>query len=231
MKTPRTKRLLTFCLAAAVLAQAGVLKAAPDLSGTWIMMRAEAFERPQLSPLGEQLKANYDFAHDDPALQCIAASWTRVYSNPNTPIEITQHEDRIEIAFELFDIRRTIPLVDPLEPTMPDDWSTNQGENLGKNVGWYENDTLVVYSNQYGDKPRVLSTIREWAGVHQSALISAQERYRITDEGLLQIEIIHFDPLMYREPLKVTYLLDPETEWQVGHYGCEPEAAALNQIH
>lgn len=77
--------------------------AAPDLSGVWILYRAEQFGRPKLTEVGQKAKETYDFRVSDPALKCIPASWTGVYSNPNTPLEFSQHQDRIDVRYELFD--------------------------------------------------------------------------------------------------------------------------------
>lgn len=202
--------------------------AQPDLNGTWILFGGEGFAAPDRTPLNTELQANYDFAHDDPSLHCIPASWTRVYSNPNTPLEIIQHADQVEIRFELFDIRRTIPLIEPGEAPVfqPADPAN---PTLGENVGWYEGDELVVMSRGYGDEYRVLTTIRGWAGLHQSPLMVTEERYRRGDDELL-LDITHFDPLMYRTPLTVNYGLDAEYEWTVAPYNCEPEDAAVNSL-
>jgi hypothetical protein len=178
---------------------------------------------------GKALQENYDFAHDDPSLQCIPASWTRVFSNPNTPIEIVQEDDAVLINFELFDIRRRIPIIEigdsPVHEPADPDYST-----LGENVGWYEGDELVVHSLNYGDQIRVLTTIRGWAGLHQSPLMVTEERFSRPDQETLHIKITHFDPLLYKEPLVVTYNLDAEYEWKVAEYGCLPEEAAVNTL-
>ncbi len=202
--------------------------AAPDLDGVWILYRAEKFGRPKLTAEGQQKKETYDFRVSDPALQCIPASWTRVYSNPNTPLEITGHEDRIEVRYELFDIVRSIPLVDSPDDAQRAGPSSNF-DALGSSIGWYDGDTLVVHTNDYGSDSRVLSTIRGWAGLHQSPLMTTTERYTRDGDTLL-INITHFDPVMYQEPLSVDYTLDLETEFEVQPYGCDPEDAGVNTL-
>jgi hypothetical protein len=198
------------------------------LDGVWILYRAEQFGKPNLTAEGESAKESYDFRTSDPALKCIPASWTRVYSNPNTPFEITEGTDHINIRYELFDIVRTIPLFGSTDDVAYSGDSTNF-ETLGSSAAWYDGDTLVVHTRDYGDESRVLSTIRQWAGLHQSALMSTVERYT-RDGDILQIDITHFDPVMYKEPLFVGYTLDLETEFQVEHYGCDPEDAGVNTL-
>ncbi len=202
--------------------------AAPDLDGVWILYRAEKFGRPVLTAEGQLKKDTYDFRVSDPALKCIPASWTRVYSNPNTPLEFTQRDGQIDVRYELFDIVRTIPLIDSLENVGRDGASTNFA-TLGASVGWYDGDTLVVHTNNYGTESRVLTTIRGWAGLHQSSLMATTERYTRDGDTLL-IDITHFDPVMFQEPLTVNYTLDFETEYEVQPYGCDPADAAVNSI-
>lgn len=214
---------------ASLLFVANTALAVPDLEGTWILFGGEDFSPPARTALNSQLQSGYDFAHDDPSLLCIPASWTRVYSNPNTPLEIIQEEDQVVIRYELFDIRRTIPLIAPGEDADPQPADAHF-PTLGDNLGWYEGDTLVVYSNNYGDQYRVLTTIRSAAGLHQSPLMVTEERYRLLENGELELVITHFDPLMYSKPFLVTYELDPEYEWQVAPYNCEPEDAAVNTL-
>lgn len=207
---------------------ASPLLAAPELDGVWILYRAEKFGRPNLTKEGELKKGTYDFRVSDPALKCIPASWTRVYSNPNTPLEFMQHDDRIDVRYELFDIVRSIPLLDSLENIEHGKPSTNF-DTLGSSVGWYDGDTLVVHTKNYGADSRVLTTIRGWAGLHQSSLMTTTERYTRDGDTLL-INITHFDPVMYKDPLTVEYILDLETEFEVQPYGCDPEDAAVNSI-
>lgn len=222
------KRVVIATAAVALILVSGAALAAPDLNGVWILYRAEQFGKPKLTAEGQRAKDAYDFRTSDPALKCIPASWTRVYSNPITPIEFSQHNDRIVVRYELFDIVRSIPLVDSLENVERGGQSTNFAE-LGSSVGWYDGDTLVVHTTGYGNVSRVLSTIRGWAGLHQSSLMTTVERYT-RNEDTLQIDITHFDPVMYQEPLVVVYTLDLEPEYDVQLYGCDPEDASVNTL-
>jgi hypothetical protein len=55
------------------------------------------------------------------------------------------------------------------------------------------------------------------------------ERYTRDGDTLL-INITHFDPVMYQEPLTVEYTLDLETDFEVQPYGCDPEDAGVNTL-
>ena len=214
--------------ASLALPAAGGAMADANLDGVWILYRAEQFGTPNLTEEGQRTRETYDFRTSDPALRCIPASWTRVYSNPNTPLEIAEADDHIRIRYELFDIVRTIPLFESVDGVTHAGQSTNF-DTLGSSAAWYDGDTLVVHTQDYGNESRVLSTIRQWAGLHQSALMTTVERYSRSGD-ILQVDITHFDPVMYREPLFVGYTLDLETEFQVEHYGCDPEDAAINTL-
>lgn len=198
---------------------------APDLNGTWVLTRGGKLHPPALTDYGRSFKESYDFKNDDPSLLCIPASWTRVFSNPNTPLEFIQSDENVRMRHELFDIDRNVTLA-----------TTNSGRShqpgdlayptLGDSVAWYDDDELLIHTVNYGDEIRVLSTIRNWAGMPQSPLMVTLERYRRAGDQI-QLSITHFDPIMYTEPLQATYYFRRETEWAVENYDCEPEDAMV----
>ena len=63
-----------------------------------------------LTPAGEAARARYDYLRDDPAMQCIPASFTRVMHTPSPPIEVRQHANEVQINYEFMDIRRRVPI-------------------------------------------------------------------------------------------------------------------------
>ena len=72
----------------------GVFAQQPNLSGNWIRNGGTtSFEEWHLTEEGQRRLDAYDFKTDDPALDCIAASWTRVWLNPNVVVQITQGEE------------------------------------------------------------------------------------------------------------------------------------------
>lgn len=194
----------------------------PDFGGTWILTNGGKQHAPVLTAYGASFKSSYDFKNDDPSLLCIPASWARVFANPNTPFEITQNDAGVRIRHELFDIDRTVPL----SPDFMHDRGEPKYSTLGDSVAWYDGDDLLIHTINYGDETRVLSTIRNWAGLPQSPLMVTLERYRIED-GRLLLEITHYDPIMYAELLVASYQFRRETEWTVEHYGCDPDWASV----
>lgn len=59
---------------------------------------------------GQRRYDAFDILSDDPSLQCIPSGPGRIWDNPGSPIEIVQLQDRVDIRFEMFDLRRTIML-------------------------------------------------------------------------------------------------------------------------
>ncbi|MDH3507999.1 MAG: hypothetical protein OEQ25_12750, partial [Gammaproteobacteria bacterium] len=58
----------------------------PDLSGNWIRQTGGgriAFGEWEFTEAGQRAFDAYDFRIDDPAYDCIGASWTRIWLNPN----------------------------------------------------------------------------------------------------------------------------------------------------
>ena len=218
-------RIRAFLLAMAwvICCSARVLAQQPDLSGGWIRNGGTvSFGEWDFSEEGQRRFDAYDFRTDDPALGCIAASWTRVWLNPNVLVQITQAEDHVRLRYEWMDIDRRIPLVDPTTESPPRAHVEGHAA-LGRFMAWYDGDTLVIDTTDV--TPGYVSTMQEWAGLPQSRTMRTVER--LTRSGdLLTIEITHMDPAMYRKPLVVT-ITYPRSQFELLGYGCNPEDAAI----
>ena len=92
------------------------------ISGVWLLNGPGTESAIQLKPLGEKIRTDYDLLVDDPSLSCTPASVSRIWANPNSRIQITEQSDAIEISYELFDLRRRIPVGD--DSVMSDSPST-----------------------------------------------------------------------------------------------------------
>jgi hypothetical protein len=195
----------------------------PDLAGNYMRNGGTTdFGQWKLTDEGARRFKAYDFKTDDPALGCIAASWTRVWLNPNVVVQLTQGDDHVRLRYEWMDLDRTIPLVDPTMPNPPRG-SIERHPALGRYAAWYDGDALVIDTVDVG--PGYVSTMEKWAGLPQSRRMRTIER--ITRVGdMLRIAITHVDPAMYREPLVVT-ITYPRTPFELMDYGCNPEDAAV----
>ncbi len=208
---------LVTCVLPAVFAQQ------PDLAGGWIRNGGTVdFGEWDLTEEGQRQFDAYDFNTDDPALHCIASSWTRVWLNPNVLVEITQDEDQVRLRHEWMDLDRRIPIVDPAAANPPRGHVEGQPA-LGRFMAWYDSDTLVIDTIDVA--PGYVSTMQQWAGLPQSRTMRTVERLRRTGD-LLTIEITHVDSAMYRQPLIVT-ITYPRSQFELLDYGCNPEDAAI----
>ena len=175
-----------------------------------------------LTPEGKKRLDAYDFKTDDPAYTCTAASWTRVWLNPNVLVHFTQGPDFVRLQHEFMDIDRHIPLSDPLDPN-PKRVRIPGHPALGASAAWYEGNTLVI--DTIDAAAGYVSTIAERAGMPQSPRMHTVERLHREADRLV-IETTYLDAANYRSPVVSTirYL---KTDWDLMPYGCIPEEAAV----
>jgi hypothetical protein len=197
----------------------------PDIAGNWIANGGTSvFAEWRFTDAGKRRFEEYDFKTDDPALTCIAASWTRVWLNPNVVVQIAQAADHVRIRYEWMDLDRRIPLVDPAAPN-PARGSLPGHPALGRYAAWYDGDALVIETIDVARG--YVSTMDKRAGLPQSVRMRTVER--ITRSGdVLSIEITHVDPAMYRQPLVATVTY-PRTKFELMEYGCNPDDASVVQ--
>lgn len=194
----------------------------PDLEANWIREGIIEFGEWVFTDAGQRAFDNYDFARDDPAYDCIGASWTRIWLNPNVLVRITQAEDHVRLQYEWMDIDRIVPLTDANDPD-PERSHVEDMPALGRSTAWYDGETLVIDTIDFA--PGYVSTMAEWAGTPQSRRMHTVERIS-RDGDVLIIETTHLDPAYYREPLVVTTAY-ARTDFELLEYGCTPEDAAV----
>src|SRR5262245_35229136 len=112
------------------------------LEGAWIIVSAQ-IGNFQHTLEGVKKRAANDFQKDDPDYQCKPASITRVMHTPSPPIEIRQRQDRVEMNYEFMDIHRRVPLKQGLA-AKDAPFAVSNYPHLGKSVGQYDGETLVV---------------------------------------------------------------------------------------
>ncbi len=216
-------RITRFVLALLIVCASPALAQPPDLSGGWMLTGGRTmFGAWDLTDEGRRRFEAYDFKTDDPALECIGASWTRVWLNPNVLVQITQAADHVRLRYEWMDLDRRIPLVDPAMPDPPR--GSIQGHPaLGRYAAWYDGNALVIETVDVA--PGYVSTMEKWAGLPQSRRMRTIER--LTRAGdVLTIDITHVDPVNYRKPLIVT-ITYPRSKFELMEYNCTPEDAAV----
>jgi hypothetical protein len=196
----------------------------PDLAGNWIRGGGPVVFSPwEFSSEGQRKYSSYDFAKNDPGYSCIASSWARAWMNPNVLVRITQNADHVRLQHEFMDIDRVVPLVDPMARNPKRSSPIAKMPSLGRSSAWYDGDTLVIETVDIA--PGWLATMEQWAGLPQSARMHTVERLRRSGNSL-SIEATHVDSAYYRKPVIVTIPYQ-RTDWQLMHYGCTPEEAAV----
>jgi hypothetical protein len=215
--------VLLVALGLTVGATGTLLAQRPDLSGNYIANGGTTtWEDRHLTETGKQRFDAYDFATDDPALKCLAASWQRVWLNPNVLVRITQADDHVQLWYEWGDLDRRIPLVDPTQANPPRGSIEGQPA-LGHYAAWYDGDALVIDTIDMG--PGYVSTMSEFAGLPQSPRMHTIERLSVAGD-LLTIETTHVDPTNYQKPFMVTKTY-PRSDFEVLPYGCNPDDASV----
>lgn len=193
-----------------------------DLAGTWLQLSAK---RPpvELTPAGRAAVANYVPLRDDPDLECKPASLTNVIGIPDPPWEIQLHDDSVEMNFEYMDVKRRVPL-DPELNLEDAPYTVADHPHLGRSVGRYEGDMLVIDTGDLGES--FVDTRGEAEGYPQSTQMRYEERYR-ADGDRLYVEISHTDPIYYAESFDMSFEF-LRVDLEVLEFGCTIDAASYD---
>ena len=166
---------------------------------------------------GRRIQQGYDLLTDDPSLSCVPASVARVWANPNSGIKIELSEDAVLISYELFDLRRDIPIGDvSVMSVLPStkNLSGTAFSEMGSSVAHLENDRLIIESRNH-----VLGYIRTSRGIPQSSNTVAFEELDI-EEGVLHITHTYIDNMLYEKPIVLEYFLRKTEESDIFLYDC-----------
>lgn len=199
-----------FCLSASVFAL-------PDFSGVWMLSAPGSESEILLTGEGRRIQQEYDLLTDDPSLSCVPASVARVWANPNSGIKIELSEDAVLISYELFDLRRDIPIGDvSVMSVLPStkNLSGTAFSEMGSSVAHLENDSLIIESRNH-----VLGYIRTSRGIPQSSNTVAFEELNI-EEGVLHITHTYIDNMLYEKPIVLEYFLRKTEESDIFLYDC-----------
>jgi hypothetical protein len=189
-----------------------------QLDGVWILAGSATIEMT-LTSAGEAARARYDYLRDDPAMQCIPASFTRVMHTPSPPIEVRQHKNEVHVNYEFMDIHRRVPIA-PGTPVAKAPVSVPTHPHLGRSVARYEGDVLLIET--IGQRAGVLDTLGA-PGLVQSDRMRTEERF-IPAGDRMRVVVTHHDPVYY-EKLVVTYPYQRLPGGEILPWGCTPEEA------
>ena len=193
----------------------------PNLAGPWMRDRSRGQGGPgpgsarpgadRLTPAGLVAAEGYDERFDDPSFECSASSITRAWSEPGTPTDIEQYDDRVVIRHEYMDTVRTIRLAAEHDPALTP-------RPYGHSIGRYEGATLVI--DTVGFEPGVLTP---HPGILHSAALHVTERLTVNpDELSLMLEWTAEDPEFFTEPFSGANHYMPSL-YAVSRYNCTPE--------
>ena len=188
-----------------------------DVSGTWMLNGPGTESEILLTEEGKRLQSDYDLLADDPSLYCTPASSSRIWANPGAPIKIEQTETNILISYELFDLRREIPLGG--ESALRDQPSTQNlngtffGE-MGSSFASYEGDRLVIESRNHA-----YGYVRTSRGIPQVPGTVAIEVLEVEGDTL-HITHTYIDESIFEKPLVLEYFFSRADETKLNVYDC-----------
>ena len=195
-----------------------------QLDGVWILAGSATIEMT-LTPAGEAARARYDYLNDDPAMQCIPASFTRVMHTPSPPIEVRQDATEVRINYEFMDIRRRVSIAPDTTPAQAP-LTVPEHPHLGRSVARYDRDVLVIET--VGQRAGILDTLGS-PGLVQSDQMRTEERF-IPDGDRMRIVVTHHDPVYYAKPLVVTYPYQRLPGGEILPWDCTPEEASYKRF-
>lgn len=213
----------------AIAAFSGASQAAPDFSGTWENGRGGPRPAPSAaSPAdpadslytaeGQRLVDDYDLLVDDPGLQCIPASWPRLYVNPNSKFRISFLEEGVYMEYSFMDVRRWVPFGTVDEITgMPSSRNVKGDpyQTLGSSIARIDGDRLIIESTHFA-----AGRLTTGGGMPQSEASSAVEEYW-REGDTLRLRITHTDPEMFVRPVERNFTFRPSETDAVGIYDCQ----------
>jgi len=143
-------------------------------------------EKPSNGPRTHSLKET-----DDPVLkECLPPGTPRIYLQP-FPFQIVQSSKYILIAYEFDNATRTIYMGNA-PPSPVDTW-------MGRSVGHWEGDTLVVDVTSFNDQ-----TWFDRAGNFHSDALHVVERYTPLSPDAIMYEATIEDPAVFTRPWKMS---------------------------
>lgn len=196
----------------------GVARAEPDFTGMWTLEGGPAEHELAMTQKALAIQAEYDLLNDDPSLQCEPASLSRVWANPGSRFRITQEDNQVQIGYELFDLRRTIPLGDA--SSMPDKPSTKNlngdyFQKMGSSFARYEDDGIFI-------ETRRLSPGYVWTsqGIPQGENTVVTEQFTV-DGNTLKMRMTYTDDTLFETPFIIDFNFARVEDTELQLYNCE----------
>ena len=209
--------LLRVSFFAAALLSSSSLAAVPDLSGIWTLNGPGTESEILLTEEGLRIQSEYDLLVDDPSLFCVPASASRIWANPGARILIQQSAEAVLISYELFDLRRDIPIGDELAMTDMPSTKNIDGtyfQEMGSSFARYADERLIIESRNHS-----LGYIRTSRGIPQSTNTITIEVLRVEGDTL-HLTHTYFDDTLYENPIVMDYFFRRADESEITLYEC-----------
>jgi len=193
-------------------------RAEPDLSGIWVLAGRATERDLVMTEEARAIQAAYDLLIDDPSLQCEPASLSRVWANPNSRFKIEQTERQVLILFELFDLRRTIPLGDATALSGTPSTKNLDGlyfRKMGSSFAWFEDDRLFIETRNHA--PGYIRTSR---GIPQSEKSVATEEFWLEGDTL-NMKLTYEDDTLFEIPFIIDHSFARIDGSEILPYNCE----------
>lgn len=213
-----------FALTMLAAATAGAQGRRAELNGVWILADTPTIEMT-LTPAGEAARAAYNYLTDDPGMQCIPATITRVMHTPSPPIEVRLRDTEVEINYEFMDVRRRVPMAPGLAPAKAPP-AVAKWPHLGRSAAHWDGDVLVIETVDH--RAGVLDTLGA-PGLAQSVQMRTEERF-IPAGNRMRVVVTHYDPVYYAQPLVVTFRYLKLPDGEILPWDCTPEKANYVQF-
>ena len=172
------------------------------LNGVWLLNLPDSESEIVFTEEGERVQSEYDLLADDPSLHCTPASTARIWANPNSRIKIEQLENEVRISYELFDLRRVIPISDGAAIDSTPSTQNLEGilfPEMGSSIAYYDGDSLILESRHHA--PGYIRTSR---GIPQGNETLAYEELRVEND-VLYITHTYIDETLYKKPFVLNY--------------------------
>ena len=209
--------LLRVSFFSAALLSSSSLAAVPDLSGIWTLNGPGTESEILLTEEGLRIQSGYDLLVDDPSLFCVPASASRIWANPGARILIQQSAEAVLISYELFDLRRDIPIGDELAMTDMPSTKNIDGtyfQEMGSSFARYADERLIIESRNHS-----LGYIRTSRGIPQSTNTITIEVLRVEGDTL-HLTHTYFDDTLYENPIVMDYFFRRADESEITLYEC-----------
>ena len=184
----------------------------------WVLEGRATERELVMTEKAQNMQMEYDLLNDDPSLQCEPASLSRVWANPNSRFRIEQTAEQVLVSFELFDLRREIPIGD--ETKISDTPSTRNLDGLyfqkmGSSLAWYKDDHFFIETRKHS--PGYIRTSR---GIPQSENTVAIEEFWL-DGATLKMILTYEDDTLFEVPFIIDHSFERVEGEEILPYNCE----------